>query len=690
MKPHTRPTTTSSAAETTPVSRQTRALRLPPAIDPAEDSPHAGLVSHTFAGAPDPNGVLMRLPVTVPDFEDACYYACSQKHDPLGQANGYWPGGANRMQALRISDFSDLTHGGSLLLLQLTSGQHLALLPIAGAVAVAYFTSYDRALHMEVATWGTAPAEGELPLVAWGLGDTPFQAVRRAWQPVFAHPQLGSATQPRASKDYPEMFGYLGWCTWEQYKFDINEAMLLDAIDHIEASGLPIRYALFDDGHLHHTKDRQLLSLEQDAGKFPDGWTKLLSRRGDLLKWFGLWLNFNGYWQAIAAHNQMGDLNDHLAPIPSGALKPAEGFLHAFAFYDAMIGAAQQAGYDFVKVDDQAQCLQQYQGVAHPVKQAGENSQALEAACAHHDQGLINCMAHNSVCLFNTRHSAVTRCSEDYKVNDLWRGKAHLHNSFANMLWFAPTVWGDHDMFHSNDPLAGQAMAISKAMSGGPIYISDDPTDFDPSNVWPLCLHDGQLLRPLAPGIPLPDSVYLNPFTQPEAYRTVAPLPNRAAAVAVFNLTHPDVPVNYTVDATDYKSAAALLDNPTPWEMPPEGLLLYDWHARQASVLSGPASQNACQSLPSFGCRLFLLAPIHHGWSVLGRPDKFLGPAAVEVNYAKADELIVSVPESAPILVWSSHPFTNDGQHPITAVGANLWRIDMPSSTAPASLRLRR
>ncbi len=649
----------------------------------------AGLVSKMFSGAPDKQGVLMRLPMKLPDFGEACYYACSQKHDPLGQANGYWPGGANRMQALRVDDFTDLTHGGLLLLLRLADDRHLALAPVAGEMAVAYFTSHQQRLHLEVSTWGTAPIEGNLPLIAWGVGHSPWDAVRRAWGPIFQHAQLGKATQPRSAKTYPEMFTYLGWCTWEQYKSDIHETMLLEALEHIETSGLPIRYALFDDGHLHHTKDRRLLSLETNAEKFPNGWGNLLARRGENLMWFGLWLNFNGYWRAIAEANQMGDLNDHLAPIPRGDLKPAEGFIHAFAFYDAMIGAAQAAGFDFVKVDDQAQGLQQYQGVARPVRQAAENSQALEAACAHHDQGLINCMAHNSVCLFNTRHSAVTRCSEDYKVNDLWRAKAHLHNSFANMLWFGPTVWGDHDMFHSNDPLAGRAMAISKAMSGGPIYVSDDPTDFDPANIWPLCLQDGKLLRPLAPAMPLPDSVYLNPFKQAEAYRTVAPLPNEAAAFALFNLTHPEAPVTCAVGFDDYVAAADLLDDGQEWTTPAEGVLFYDWHtAAVQRLMPGEASEPI--AMEAFDCRLILATPIRHGWSVIGRPDKFLSPAAVSVRFVSADELILNMPESAPIVIWSETAFIHDGQAPITSISTNLWRIDLPDMPKPVSLRLSR
>ncbi len=179
----------------------------------------------------------------------------------------------------------------------------------------------------------------------------------------------------------------------------------------------------------------------------------------------GLWLNFNGYWRGVHPENALGALNEHLLPNKTGSLLPRADFLSSVAFYDALIGAARTAGFDFVKVDNQANNLGMYRGLDHPVRCAVHNQQALEAACARHMDGLINCMAHGPASLFNTRISSVTRCSEDYLVGDAGRARRHLHNSYANIPWLGQTVWGDHDMFHSNDPASGRMMAVSKALS---------------------------------------------------------------------------------------------------------------------------------------------------------------------------------------------------------------------------------
>jgi len=41
--------------------------------------------------------------------------------------------------------------------------------------------------------------------------------------------------------------------------------------------------------------------------------------------------------------------------------------------------------------------------------------------------------------VFNTRYSAVTRCSRDYGVGNAEKGKYHLHQSYINTLWMGQT-----------------------------------------------------------------------------------------------------------------------------------------------------------------------------------------------------------------------------------------------------------
>jgi hypothetical protein len=639
---------------------------------------------------PDHTGLIASYEVELPNLKAASYFAPFQRYDPIPRPGPLWPEAGNRIQPLRIDDFHDLAVGGHFLLLRLQGGSHLALLPMAGPHTLAWFTGEAGRLRLDVGTFGTAPVKGQLPLCAWAFDADPYLACRAVWQTAAESPLIDGSTRMRDEKHYPDIFRYLGWCTWEEYKFRITENLLLDAVDMIEASFLPIRYLLVDNGHVHMDTQGRLISFEPDGTKFPNGWEPLLARRrDDRIRWMGLWLNFNGYCYGISPENRLGDLNDHLEPVGE-TLQPRNTFLDAVAFYDAMLGAARRSGFDFVKADNQARNLLINSGTSNGVERASNNAQALEIAAARHLDGLVNCMAHNAVCVFNTRISAVSRCSEDYVVGDLDRARRHLHNSYGNIPWIGQTVWGDHDMFHSNDSECGQVMAISKAMSGGPVYLSDCPDSFQHEVVLPLCYRDGELLRPLAPAAPVRECVFSNPFEDGEPYVVVAPLTGGAAACVAYNLTEPETAVRGTIRLEHYADAGCMLPAGAEagWNMPDEGFVLYAWERKEAVLLSAPHSYE----IGGFGGSLYLLTPIHSGWSVIGRIDKYLAPAAVDVIVASPDELVVRLRESGPFAVWSDYgelyvpgselePVTNDNR---------LWIFDLAVGEENSVVRVRR
>ncbi|GAA3400999.1 Sip1-related alpha-galactosidase [Paenibacillus hodogayensis] len=637
---------------------------------------------------PDNRGVILTYEVEVPPFAAASYFAPYQKYDPIPGHTQSWPDGCNRIQPLAITNFADLAVGGHFLLLQLHNGRYLAVLAAVGKRTFAWFAGEDGKLLLAVGTLGTTKVEGiEIPLCAWAEDQDPYGACRRVWETAAADNRLNGSTRLREEKSYPEPFRYLGWCTWEEYKFDIDGTMLQQAFDRIEASGLPIRYVLVDDGHLHADARRRLISFRPDADKFPEGWEGLLARRSkDGIRWMGLWLNFNGYWGGISPDNELGELNRHLEPVASGALQPKNAFADSLAFYEAMIGSVREAGFDFIKVDNQAKNVEMNSGMDNGTERAAHNAQALETASARHMKGLINCMAHNAVCAFNTRLSAVTRCSEDYAVGDLGRARRHLHNSYGNMPWLGQTVWGDHDMFHSGDKDSGQMMAISKAMSGGPVYLSDNPASFDAANVLPLCYGNGELLRPLAPAAPIRECLFDNPLEGASPYVVSAPLAGGAVAIVAYNLSEPEVPLKGSIRPAHYADAGNLLSDRGEWTVPGEGLVLFDWLAQRAVRLEAPFAFD----LPGYGNRLFQLTPIREGWSAIGRTDKFLSAAAVETISATERELIVRLRESGPFAIWSGAGRPETEAAEAIEIGDGFWRFDLPAGQTDLAVRIRR
>jgi len=633
---------------------------------------------------PTEYGLLEMIQLFLPEFKRGMYYS-GDAHPGV-----VWPGGANRVQPWPFTSVEELAgkdyydrasnyervREGMFLLLELKDGRYLALVPICGPKTTSWLYASQRdGILLNVGTFGWGDVSCDVPLYAWAYSDDVYTACRRAWELAI---RRTGWTDFRMNKEYPEIFKYLGWCSWEQYKWDISEEVLSNVAGKTEASGLPVRYMLIDDGHFIH-KDKKLISFEPDKNKFPNGWEPILNlRKENKIKWIGLWYNMGGYWDTVARDNKLGEkINEHLMPVKwYEGMVPMNSPESAKVFYDTMLGTIKDYGFDFVKIDNQSRNICFYLGTENAVEAACHNLQALEAAADNYFDGMINCMAHSLPCAFNTRHSSVMRCSIDYKLGRVDRGKSHLLQSYSNILWLGQSLWGDHDMFHSSDPVAGQIMAISKAMSGGPVYLSDNPDDFVAEYIRPLCYEDGELLRPLAPAAPLPDSVFVAPMKEKKPFKVIAPLTNGAAAIVAYNLYHPtpQEPIEAEVTLQDYRQASGLIQPyPGKWEAPRAGLFLYDWYKRKGRKLTGSYSFK----LKGFSDRLLLLCPVRYGWAVIGRLDKYLSPAAAELLWVDRDKLKVRLAETGPFGIWLSDGRPAAEDVTFEELGRGLWKGKM-------------
>lgn len=421
----------------------------------------------------DRHGVMAMFTLALPEFDKAVYYS-----------GGWWPAGGNRVYPTVCRDFTEVPEGGLFSLIKLRDGDYLAILPLAGRQAYAWFQGGEAQPRLKLGTHGQDAIAGDIPLLAWARAAGPYQACNAAWKAALEHEAIRGSALMREEKSYPEVFRYLGWCSWEQYKNKINEENMVRAVKDIERSGIPIRYFLMDDGHF----DRQ--SLEPDAGKFPNGYKPLTSlRKEDKIKWFGLWWAFLGQNHGIKAPGALGPLSESMMTSASGVLLPKPNRQDATAFYEHIIRLSTAGGFDFLKVDFMVDALPLYSGlmtknptlgglppdnsnaIGNPYEAAAGLMQAFQTIAGERMDGLINCNWHSAVCLFNSRASVVGRCSEDYKVGDLEKARGQIYHSYSSTPWLGQIGWGDHDMFHSSDKFAGRLMAVSKAMSGAPVYL---------------------------------------------------------------------------------------------------------------------------------------------------------------------------------------------------------------------------
>jgi hypothetical protein len=232
-------------------------------------------------------------------------------------------------------------------------------------------------------------------------------------------------------------------------------------------------------------------------------------------------------------------------------------------------------------------------------------------------------------------------------------------------------------MFHSNDKFAGRMMAVSKAMSGGPVYLSDEPTEFVTEAITPLVYRDGRLLRPLAPAGPLQKDFFYE-LKNEKLFTVTAPLCNNTSSLVVYNLEGgvgtDEETLTTTITSQCYAQASGMLQPyPGKWQVPAEGLVVYDWYNGYAEKLGSGYEVK----IKGFGDRLLQISPIEKGWSVIGRTDKYLSAAAVEIVSIEENELKIKMIESGPLAIWSDKGVPNAKKIKFENAGGGLYKANI-------------
>ena len=105
---------------------------------------------------------------------------------------------------------------------------------------------------------------------------------------------------------------------------------------------------------------------------------------------------------------------------------------------------------------------------------------ALEDSVRDHfpSNTMINCMCHSTENIYHFEDTALARASDDFYPRDPASSTPHIAACAYNSVFHSPIVQPDWDMFHSKHP-AARLHAVARAVSGGPIYISDKPGQHD-------------------------------------------------------------------------------------------------------------------------------------------------------------------------------------------------------------------
>jgi hypothetical protein len=503
-----------------------------------------------------------------------------------------------------------------------------------------------------------------------GRGEDPFELGDRLTGTALQ--ALGAPERHRKSKAYPEILDYLGWCSWDAFYQKVDESGLLAKAEEFAKLGLPVRWFMIDDGWLD-TEAGRLRSFEAAPDKFPHGLAhaidQLKNRYG--LRWVGVWHTIAGYWEGVAENSAIGSaLSPYLHRTVSGTCVPHPDPALGFGFWHARHGFLQRQGVDFVKVDSQSSIRHLLKHERSVGAAAAGAHQALEASAALHFNGtIINCMGMASENVWHRPMSAVSRNSDDFMPKERRGFREHALQNAYNSYYHGSFYWGDWDMFwtiNHDDKLS----SVLRAVSGGPVYVSDALGATNPALLRPLIYDDGRLVRCDRTSSPTADCLTVDPRSAAAALK-IWNTAGGAGVIAAFHIFEREEPIRSSVGAADIP------------ELGGERVLVYEYFSKTLRRLD--AGERLEFELDPETCKLFVLVPAAADAGVvpIGAADKYAAPHAIVRQWRTGGRthVIVRPNVSGAFAFWSdstSITVTVDREEqPLHARGGGLYEIEL-------------
>ena len=327
---------------------------------------------------------------------------------------------------------------------------------------------------------------------------------------------------------------------------------------------------------------------------------------------------------------------------PWGAQVGVPGSEKIGAFYENYHRNLAEQGIDGLKVDVQAILEGVSAGQGGRVVLARAYRKALETSVARYFNGrLINCMSCTTECAYLSV-STVMRSSDDFFPDRPESHGLHLHANAMVGMWFGEFMLLDWDMFQSSHE-RGAFHAAARAVSGGPVYVSDKVGKHDFDLLRKLVLSDGTVLRADYPGRPTPDCLYTDP-KRDQSLLKIFNLNGDCGIVGVFNVRH-DISLGERVSGS-----VAVSDVPS--------LRQGDYVAfghRSGRLWQCAFDERTTIDLAEGEWELVSFAPVENGFAALGLADKFNSTRAISSRAWQQGECHLSLRDGGSFVAWAAH-----------------------------------
>ena len=480
----------------------------------------------------------------------------------------------------------------------------------------------------------------------YAVGKNPMQLVENCVKEALK--LLNNGTRSREERRYPELFEYLGWCSWDSMQIRVSEDGLTEKCEEFKEKNIPVKWAILDDMWAEvrdfygeeYADFKEMSSLmhrsalwhfEADPKRFPNGLKGAVSKIKEYGLDVGVWYPTTGYWRGIDSDGEAYRiLKDYLIETHGNVIVPDWHVDKSYMYYKTVHDFLRKCGADFVKIDNQSMTRRYYKGMAPVGRIAKEFHDGMEASVGEHfDNRMINCMGMGSEDMWSRTVSPISRTSGDFKPENREWFKKHILQCAYNSILQGQFYWCDWDMWWTDDGQAAKN-SLMRAVSGGPVYVSDMIGRSNREILAPLSLDDGRVLRCDRPGVPTSDCITSDHTKNGKALK-IQNIAGEHGILAVLNIDDDERAVTAQISG----------DNVDGFEA--EEYAVYEHFTRDFRIMKKGESFNITLASPD-DYKLYIFAPITDGFAVIGRTDKFISPKTVEYVHGKEIKLIEDGP----------------------------------------------
>ena len=318
-------------------------------------------------------------------------------------------------------------------------------------------------------------------------------------------------TPLKSYKDYPDFLQGFGWCTWNAFYHDVTAEKIEQKLIEFKEKGIMPKWIIIDDGW-NETNDWKIRDFKADNKKFPDGLFSFIKRikKEYGIKYVGIWHSLMAYWWGVDEESIAFKETKHLmTKTNAGYIIPDFREVEKVqGFYEYWHNYLKEQGIDFLKVDMQTETGLFVRDNFSVVEASRNAHDALdESVRRNFNDRLINCMGMGMEATCSRKYSSLIRSSDDFYPDKEGSFRKHMIQNIYNGVFFDELYYCDFDMWWTNQKASVQS-GVLRAISGGPVYISDKVGDTNENALKPIMDSSGFIPRCDSAAMPVLENFY--------------------------------------------------------------------------------------------------------------------------------------------------------------------------------------